>query len=75
MIKQIEDEQKAERATQKALQRGEAEAMKEGVILNAQQKARIQLVPEGPDVDHETAVDERLMGLFFPFLQDYNAIE
>jgi hypothetical protein len=61
-----------ERAIEKALQR--SETTDTGVTLNAQQKARIQLVP-GVEVDQETAIDEKLMGLFFPCLQDYNAIE
>jgi hypothetical protein len=75
MLQQIRAEQKAERAVQKALQRGaEALQAQEGVSLGAQQGSKFQLLPDEAEYDEESVIDEKLTGLFFPFIPNYDTI-
>jgi hypothetical protein len=75
MLQQIRAEQKAERAIQKALQRG-ADALQgqEGVSLGVQQTPKFQLLTDEAEYDEESVIDETLTGLFFPFIPNYDTI-
>jgi hypothetical protein len=74
MIQQIRAEQRAERAGKKALQRGaEALQAQEGVSLSTQQP-KFQLLPDEAEYNEEAVIDEKLSGLFFPFIPNYDTI-
>jgi hypothetical protein len=74
MLQQIRAEQRAERAVQKALQR-EVEALQaqEGVSLSTRQ-SKFQVLPDEAEYYEESIIDEKLTGLFFLFIPNYDTI-